>query len=51
LQLENEYGSYGLQTGSCDIVYMNFLRGTAIDILGNDVVLYTTDGDGDDYVR
>ncbi len=51
LQLENEYGSYGLQTGSCDIVYMNFLRETAIDILGDDVVLYTTDGDGDDYVR
>jgi hypothetical protein len=30
---------------------MNFLRETAIDILGNDVVLYTTDGDGDDYLR
>ncbi len=26
VQLENEYGSYGLQTGYCDIEYMNALK-------------------------
>ena len=50
-QLENEYGSYGLQTGNCDIVYMTHLRDLARLYLGNDVVLYTTDGNGDDYLR
>ena len=36
-QLENEYGSYGLQTGKCDIVYMNHLRDLAISLLGDQV--------------
>ena len=26
VQLENEYGSYGLQTKNCDIEYMIYLR-------------------------
>ena len=50
-QLENEYGSYGLQTNKCDIVYMNFLRDLARAHLGSDVVLYTTDGNSDTWVR
>ena len=37
LQLENEYGSYGLQTGKCDILYMNHLRDLAISLLGDQV--------------
>lgn len=51
VQVENEYGSYGLQTQDCDIEYMSHLRDQAIKHLGDDVVLYTTDGDADDYVR
>lgn len=51
VQLENEYGSYGLQTGHCDVKYMAHLRDLAKSILGPNILLYTTDGDGDGYVR
>ena len=49
--MENEYGSYGLQTGYCDPDYKNFLRDLARAHLGFDVVLYTTDGNADSYVN
>ncbi len=51
VQLENEYGSYGLQTKDCDLEYMSHLRDLAKHYLGPDVVLYTTDGDADNYLR
>nr|XP_006821084.1 PREDICTED: beta-galactosidase-like [Saccoglossus kowalevskii] len=40
VQIENEYGSYY----SCDYDYLRFLRNKAMDKLGDDVVLFTTDG-------
>lgn len=40
IQLENEYGSYPL----CDSVYMKNLHRLARQHLGNDVILFTTDG-------
>ena len=51
VQLENEYGSYGLQTGHCDIEYMIHLRNLVTKYLGPEVLMYTTDGAGDDYFR
>ena len=51
VQLENEYGSYGLQTKNCDIEYMIHLRELVFQHLGPDVLMYTTDGAGDNYVR
>ena len=51
VQLENEYGSYGLQTGNCDVAYMQHLLDLSKRYLGPEVVFYTTDGDGDGYVR
>ncbi|KAK6048766.1 glycosyl hydrolase family 35, partial [Cooperia oncophora] len=38
VQIENEYGSFG-----CDHVYLHALRDKAVEILGNDTVLFTTD--------
>ncbi|XGW28001.1 hypothetical protein V3C99_008085 [Haemonchus contortus] len=38
IQIENEYGSFG-----CDHVYLRALRDKAIEKLGNDTVLFTTD--------
>ncbi|VDO59510.1 unnamed protein product [Haemonchus placei] len=38
IQIENEYGSFG-----CDHVYLRALRDKAIEKLGNDSVLFTTD--------
>lgn len=43
-QLENEYGSFGLQTGHCDTQYMLHLRDKVRQHFGEDHVLYTTDG-------
>ncbi|KAK6044091.1 beta-galactosidase domain protein, partial [Cooperia oncophora] len=37
VQIENEYGSFG-----CDHVYLHALRDKAVEILGNDTVLFTT---------
>ena len=51
VQLENEYGSYGLQTGKCDIEYMRHLHDLVRQYLGPKVLMYTTDGAGDAYVR
>lgn len=47
VQIENEYGSYP----ACDNTYMEALRDLAWKYLGTDVVLYTTDGDGDGYLK
>lgn len=46
-QIENEYGSYP----ACDYEYLGFLRDKARKELGEDVVLFTTDGDGDGYLK
>lgn len=47
IKIENEYGSYF----ACDRDYMHFLRDKVISILGSDVVIYTTDGSEDAYVK
>ena len=46
-QIENEYGSYF----ACDSGYMRFLYQKTRTILGNNVIIYTTDGDGDGYLK
>ena len=43
-QIENEYGSFGMQTGICDIEYMVHLRDKVRQHFGDNHVLYTTDG-------
>ncbi|XP_055334428.1 beta-galactosidase-like [Paramacrobiotus metropolitanus] len=40
VQIENEYGSYP----ACDKVYQNFLKKLVLEIMGPNIVLYTTDG-------
>ena len=35
VQLENEYGSYGLQTSHCDVKYMKHLHDLVRKYLGN----------------
>ena len=47
VQVENEYGSYY----ACDRNYMLHLYKMFSDILGDDVVLFTTDGDSDGYLK
>ena len=47
LQVENEYGSYY----ACDNKYLTYLKNKAQSMLGNDVVLFTTDGDGNGYLK
>ncbi|KHN73780.1 Beta-galactosidase [Toxocara canis] len=47
LQLENEYGSFS----GCDRNYTAFLRDLAKSHFGDDVVLYTTDGGDDSYLK
>lgn len=52
LQVENEYGSY--KTEACSArgpQYMKHLRDTFRSHLGNDVVLFTTDGSTLDYMK
>ena len=46
LQVENEYGSFG-----CDHEYMDEMEKMYRKYLGEDVVLFTTDGDGDGYLK
>ena len=46
MQVENEYGSYG-----CDHVYMKGLEAIFRKYLGNDIILFTTDGAGDGYLK
>ncbi|RWS11181.1 hypothetical protein B4U80_10533, partial [Leptotrombidium deliense] len=40
IQIENEYGSYGV----CDSKYTTYLRDFVRKFVGNDTVLFTTDG-------
>ncbi|KAF0288395.1 Beta-galactosidase [Amphibalanus amphitrite] len=47
VQVENEYGSYS----SCDAVYMTQLRDLLRRHLGDDVLLFTTDGGADYFLR
>jgi beta-galactosidase len=46
VQVENEYGSYG-----CDFAYTTSLRDLIRSHLGNDVVLFTTDGFSNDALK
>ena len=50
VQVENEYGSYGLQTGHCDKEYLAMLRDLVLKNVGSDVLLFSTDGAGSDMV-
>ncbi|CAD6193715.1 unnamed protein product [Caenorhabditis auriculariae] len=47
LQIENEYGSYD----ACDRSYTTWLRDFVKERVGDDVVLYTTDGSAEDYLK
>ncbi|VDK63353.1 unnamed protein product, partial [Cylicostephanus goldi] len=47
LQIENEYGS----TSFCDRTYTTWLRDYVRGYLGNDTVIYTTDGGSEDYLK
>ena len=47
VQVENEYGSYP----ACDATYMSHLKDKFRDYLGPDVVLFTTDGAGDGFLK
>ncbi|CAB3398408.1 unnamed protein product [Caenorhabditis bovis] len=47
LQIENEYGSYGV----CDKKYMSFLRDLTRKYVGDDVLLFTTDGSSEELVK
>lgn len=47
VQVENEYGSYF----TCDYNYMRHLSKLFRSYLGDDVVLFTTDGDGIGYLK
>ncbi|KAK2163294.1 hypothetical protein LSH36_82g04009 [Paralvinella palmiformis] len=49
VQIENEYGSY--RGVSCDHEYMVYLREMFHYYLGKEVVLFTTDGSGVDYLK
>ena len=44
VKVENEYGSYGLQTKRCDKEYLRNLRDIIYNLVGDNVVLFTTDG-------
>ena len=50
IQVENEYGSYALQTKHKDMEYLTSLRDLLINLVGDDVVLFSTDGAGADYL-
>jgi beta-galactosidase len=47
VQVENEYGSYP----ACDRDYTTRLRDFIRNQLGKNVLLFTTDGDGDGYLQ
>lgn len=47
VQVENEYGSYP----ACDHDYMGYLRDIFHQYLGENVILFTVDGDGIGYLR
>lgn len=45
--VENEYGSYF----ACDYAYTSYLRDLFRKHLGNEIVLFTTDGPGDNFLK
>lgn len=47
VQVENEYGSYP----ACDREYTSRLRNLIRKFLGDEVFLFSTDGDGDGYLQ
>ncbi|RWS28680.1 hypothetical protein B4U80_03424, partial [Leptotrombidium deliense] len=47
IQIENEYGSYE----ACDFSYTSYLRDMVRRYVGNDIVLFTTDGDSDFFLK
>ncbi|GAB6024566.1 hypothetical protein CHUAL_009718 [Chamberlinius hualienensis] len=47
VQVENEYGSYY----ACDFTYMEYLRDLFRFYLGNEVVLFTTDGNSGSFLK
>ena len=47
VQVENEYGSYF----ACDYIYTTFLRDLTRKYLGEKIVLFTTDGNGDYFLK
>ena len=47
VQVENEYGSYP----ACDAAYMSHLRDKFQDYLGSNVILFTTDGASDGFLK
>lgn len=47
LQIENEYGSYD----ACDKQYLRFLRDLTRANVGDDVLLFTTDGSGENLLK
>ncbi|KAK7010939.1 beta-galactosidase [Biomphalaria glabrata] len=47
VQIENEYGSYF----ACDYDYLHYLRDKVKSILGPNVVIYSTDGGADYYLK
>ena len=48
VQVENEYGSFALQTGHKDMKYLTELRDLTRRLVGPGVQLFTTDGAGDE---
>ena len=50
VQVENEYGSYAMQTQEKDMEYLTSLRDITRKLVGDDVVLFSTDGAGVDYL-
>lgn len=46
-QVENEYGSFY----TCDSVYTQWLANKTAEYLADDVLLFTTDGDGPSYLK
>lgn len=47
LKVENEYGSYG----ACDFAYTSHMRDLVRSGLGNNVLLFSTDGSGTGYLK
>ena len=51
VQVENEYGSYGVDVGDCDVEYLAFLRDKTWEGMGKETFLFTTDGYPLDRIR
>lgn len=47
MQVENEYGSYF----TCDQKYLEYLQNLLEQYLGKDVILFTTDGDSESFLK